>query len=236
MSLQLVSQDTEPYVMFESIILSPSPKTIPTFSQKMAIHNKTFHATGPYEAAVYNIVTGPNVGKVVWMMGPCTFTDLDNRPKGSAHDSDWAGNVVPLLNGAEHAEYWKRDDKLSLPITRQTPYPLYYIRIVDVEKGQSYKVDALLEKLSAAVKSDPDQTNWSIFDNLFFQGYKTGRHIAFVTGMLTWSELDKDGKFAKVYNKIHGENSFNNFQKEWTEIFSDTYDEIWSYDAEMSGK
>ncbi len=223
-------------IMFESIILVPDMEEYPTLRANLAAHNKKYHSTeGPYRAWVYEVMTGPNVGKIVWMMGPLTFADLDNRPSDAGHDEDWATNVVPYLEKVEHGEYWKRDGALSLPMTEET-YPLIYIRYHNIAKGQGYRVDALLEKMSATIKSMDHVTSWSLYDNQFRQGLATGRHIASVSGMKNWAELDDEWGFGAAYNKLHGTNAMNGFVREMNEVISNSWDEIWSYNAKLSGQ
>ena len=35
-------------------------------AKAMTHHNRTYHNTDPYTAGVYNVVTGPNNGKLIW--------------------------------------------------------------------------------------------------------------------------------------------------------------------------
>ncbi len=238
LSFQVFAQDEEASqsIMWESIILEPDPESIVEFRENMRAHNMKYHSEeGPYMSYVYTITTGPNVGKVVWMMGPCSWTDLDNRPAADGHDMDWMQNVVTKLEGMEHAEYWLRNDELSKESTGEQ-YPLIYVRYHNISKSEGYRAGGLLKKISATIKSIDAAKSWSVYDNLMRQGYETGRHIAMVSGMKSWSEMDDDWGFVEAFEKIHGPNSFDSFAKEMDTVTTNSWDEVWAFDAYMSGR
>ncbi len=62
----------------------------------MAKHNKKYHSEqGPHHALVYNVVSGPNMGKMVWQMGHLKFAHLDSRPK--VEDTTKTGETTSCL-------------------------------------------------------------------------------------------------------------------------------------------
>ncbi|MBK7342106.1 MAG: hypothetical protein IPJ06_02670 [Saprospiraceae bacterium] len=80
MPIMLMAQDDkEGYAMWQTIYLTPNTANLKALGLAMASHNKTYHKTGPHQASVYNVATGPNTGKMVWLMGPLTYADLDTR-------------------------------------------------------------------------------------------------------------------------------------------------------------
>ena len=82
------AQDDSKYQMWESIMMTPDNTKLKVLGENMRKHNQKYHKDGPYEATVYNIATGPNVGKMIWEMGPLTFSHLDARPSKGGHDED----------------------------------------------------------------------------------------------------------------------------------------------------
>ena len=108
----LNAQDND-YKMWENIMLTPDNTKLKAFGEAMSKHNKAYHKEGPYKANVYTIASGPNVGKIVWEMGPLKFSDLDGRPSKGGHDEDWRDNVMPHVKKMTHGEYWKEDKELS---------------------------------------------------------------------------------------------------------------------------
>ncbi len=239
-SISAFSQDATdemPDRMFESIILTPNPAHVNKLTANMAAHNAKYHkADTPYEAYVYHISSGPNAGKLIWMMGPLSsWGDLDNRPSTDGHDEDWATNVVPLLNNVEHGEYWKRDNEISKKTTPKQ-HAMYFIRFHEISKSEGYRFDELMSKIGATMKSMDKVNSWAVYDNQLRQGYKTGRHVISVSGMDKWAEMDDNWAFVPAFEKIHGEGSFPAFSKQMDQVVTNSYDEIWTYDAKMSGK
>ena len=223
--------DNESYVMFQTVYIAPDTETASELQEAMAHHNKTYHESGtPYQSNVWNVATGPRGGHMVWTMGPVTFSQLDDRPSGE-HDTDWATNVVPKIEDAGPVEYWRLDD--TWHVNADVNNSMLYIRFFKVAKGQGYRIDGLMDKIHAAVKSMDSEDSWAVYDNMFRQG-SMGRHIAVVSGMNSWADLDEDWNFRAAYEEVHGANSWDGFIRESNEIWEDSYDEIWVLSPEMS--
>jgi hypothetical protein len=79
--------------MFEIGTIKVSPDKVALVNSGMAAHNKKYHASGPYGARVYNVVTGTDAGAYKWVMGPGTWSGLDARPSDELHDMDWDSKV-----------------------------------------------------------------------------------------------------------------------------------------------
>ncbi len=229
----LVAQDTESYTMFQTVQLKVNPAKAQEFRVGMTAHNKKYHSEGAYTAGVWSITTGPDAGKLVWMMGPCTFSDLDDRPDMEAHGKDWRENVLVHTTESGNVEYWKRRDDVSKPSTGTT-FPMVRVRYMVVEKGQGYRIKELLTKLKETIMSLDRNFSFEIYVNEFLQGSR-GRHYAAVTGFNKWGELDENWEFVKAFEKIHGVNTYRNWIREMNEVFSDRYDEFWRFIPEFSG-
>ena len=232
----LYAQDAEKkdYVMFETIILTPDGDNPAAFMKAMKAHNQKYHGEdNAYNATVWNISSGPNVGKLVWMMGPLTFSDLDNRPGSDGHDEDWSNNVVPHIKKAEHGEYWRRDDKVSSLVNVDDPASMIYLRFYDISKdATSEQVDAHFEQVGKVMKKMNEY--WALYSNQFAQGYKIGRHVVGVTRMDGWKDLDDEWKFKDTYVELYGETAWENFTDNGDRIFTNIYDEIWTVVPSMS--
>jgi hypothetical protein len=231
------TENTDEGIIFETIILTPDYEEIATLAANLEAHNKEFHTAGtPYEAYVYNITTGPNSGKMVWMMGPFSkWADLDNRPGGEAHDENWMTTVVPYLENMEHGEYWKRDNEMSKAPTGKQ-YPLMFIRYHSISKAEGYRFGPLLEKISSVMKAMDEAESWAVYDNLLRQGYDTGRHVAMIGGMNNWAEMDEDWPFMDKFKEMYGDAAWNAFVSDMEVVTTNSWDEIWSYNAKLSGK
>ncbi len=233
------AQDDSSYTMWESITLTPDNTKLKELAEGMNKHNKKYHQNGPYKAHVYNITTGPNIGKIVWEMGPLKFPDLDGRPSAGGHDEDWRDNVMPYIKKMTHGEYWKQDDKLSnvsMLDPDKVTHPLLYVRYLEATKDKSYNINSLLKQVSETIKAMDGVNPWGVYYNEFRQGYDIGRHIATVGFMKNWAELDDDNKFKETFIKVHGEKAWDPFTEGFDDAFSNSWDEIWEYNAKLSGK
>ncbi|QSE96865.1 hypothetical protein [Fulvivirga lutea] len=227
------SQETnEDYVMYEMITLQMNGKDNDKLQQAMKAHNDAFHSKKGHEARVYSINNGPNAGKTVWMMGPLTFADLDNRPQGKAHDDDWK-KVSMHVESLISIEYWKRDDKLS--VVKDTNAKNLFVRFSNVSNETGFLTQEFMEKVSAVQKALNRDHSWTVWDNQFRQGER-GRHMATVGGFDKWADLDKDMGFKKKFEEIYGEDKWVPFWRTADLIFTDQWDEIWTYMPEMSSK
>ncbi len=230
--------DSSSYAMWESIMLTPDNTKLKVLGDNMRKHNQTYHNEGAHKATVFNISTGPNAGKFVWQMGPLMFSHLDSRPSADGHDEDWRDNIMPYIKKMHTVEYWKAYDKLNntdMLDDDNSKYPILYIRYIEVARGHGYSVNSLLKQISATIKAMDGVNPWGFYDNQFRQGYDIGRHIASVSFLKNWAELDDDDKFKETFLRVHGDDSWDAFQRGTSDSFHNTWDEIWVYDKNMSG-
>lgn len=232
------AQDDSSYAMWETVSITPDYTQLKVLGENMKKHNKKYHQDGPYKASVYNIVTGPNIGKMVWQMGPLNYSHLDSRPSEGGHDEDWRDNILPYVKKMTNGEYWKQDNDLSnvdMLDPETVTYPILYIRYFEAQRDHGYSIDHLLKQMSDAVKAMDGENPWGVYDNQFRQGYTIGRHLAWVSFNKNWAEFDKPPTFKKAFLKVHGEDSWTAFQDGMADSFSNSWDEVWEYNAELSG-
>ena len=70
----LQGQEETSYAMWESMYVTPDNTKLKALGEAMSKHNKKYHKEGPFMATVYNVVSGPNTGKLVWQMGPLNYS------------------------------------------------------------------------------------------------------------------------------------------------------------------
>jgi hypothetical protein len=231
-------EESSSYAMWETIMLTPDNKQLKVLGENMRKHNQTYHSEGPHKATVYSITSGPNSGKIVWEMGPLTFGDLDTRPAAGGHDEDWRDNVMPYIKKMGSIEYWKEDSKVSntsMLDDDHSKYPILHIRYFEVARDHGYSIDHLLKQIGETVKAMDGENPWGVYDNQFRQGYDIGRHIATIGFNKNWAEYDEDGNFKETFLKVHGEDSWDAFIEGMGDSFHNSWDEIWVYDANLSG-
>jgi len=223
--------------MWETIILTPDLTKLKILGDNMRKHNQKYHKTAPFNASVYNISSGPNTGKLIWMMGPVQFPQLDSRPAAGGHDEDWRDNVMPYLKNVEQGEYWQGDIKLSntsMMSTNPADYPILFTRYWEVNIAHQHQVESRLKLISQTVKAMEGENPWGVYYNLFRQG-KLGRHIATVGFYKNWTDFDRDPKFKETFLKTHDDNEWDAFIRDADLILDDSWDEIWEYDKYLSG-
>jgi hypothetical protein len=234
----IAQEDSKNYVMVESIMLTPDYTKLKVLSENMRKHNVKYHKDVPHKARVYNISTGPNTGKIVWMMGPLMYTHLDGRPAKGGHDEDWRDNVMPYIKKVHTSEYWRLNDKVSnvsMFDGDDSKYPLVYVRYGEIDEDHVYALDSFFEMVGKTIKAMEGENPWGLYYNEFRQG-DLGRHLASVSFMKNWAELDEDNTFKKTFEKTIGKDKWQDFIDMSRGIFSNSWDEIWSYNAYMSGK
>lgn len=232
------AQDSKSYEMWEDIMLTPDYTKLKVLGDNMRKHNATYHKENPYRATVYNITTGPNSGKILWQMGPMKYSHNDSRPSEGGHDTDWRDNVMPYIKKMHTVEYWKADDDLnntSMLDGDDAKYPIFFVRYAEVEKGHSSSIKPFFKMVSETIKAMDGVNPWGLYYNEFRQG-DLGRHIATVGFYKNWAEFDEDNSFKETFLKVHGEDSWDPFIDMGDRTFSNSWDEIWEYNAHMSGR
>ena len=233
----LKAQEEPAYAMWESMYITPDNSKLKALGEALSKHNKKYHNEGPYSAAVYNVVTGPNMGKMVWQMGPLNYSHLDSRPSAGGHDEDWRDNVMPNVKKLSNGEYWKqRDDVSNVQMLADgiQDYKILHIRYWEVADGQGYQIKHLMGMIGATIKGMDGENPWGVYVNEFRQG-SLGRHMASVGFSKNWAEYDDDNNFRETFEKVHGEKSWDNFVDGMDNTFTNSWDEIWELNTALSG-
>ena len=222
------------YQMYEVHYLRPLPGNAPAVEALIASHNSTYHNDGPYQNAVFSVVNGPNTGDYFFAMGPCTFSDLDNRPSSAAHNNDWAG-IMALCKRIENVAYATRDDGLSITLSGNdnSPRPIQRVRYFEVSDNALFrKVQGqIVNTIKSLGVSNPRvmyQREFLSHDNV---------HWATVSSYKNWAEFDADngGNFRETFEKVNGAKSWNTFQSDFDKAIVSRRDELRILMPELSG-
>jgi len=213
----------EKYQMVELIFMLPKIGMEKSFENGIKEHNNEYHKDGPYKAHLDVILTGKKAGWYAWLMGPCTFTDLDARPVSDAHDKHWEQKVAPNIAKYGSTEYWKHNPKISYQSGTETP-KLEEIWFIDLKKGDYYRFLALMTKVKGAFEKKGEGI-MHVYDNQFNEN--NGRDVAVVWGMDNWAELDKDSSIKETYEEINGKGTWQNAMDEWNEITESIVRQMW---------
>jgi len=138
-STAIAQEEKESYEMAEITYMLPKIGMEKAFEDAVKAHNVKYHKEGVFKASLDNIITGKETGWYVWIMGPCTFSDLDNCPNDDAHTNDWDKNVSQKVAEYGRNEFWHYNKKLSYHGDTSDSPKYENIWFVDVKRGQNYK-------------------------------------------------------------------------------------------------
>jgi hypothetical protein len=221
MNVTLIAQD---YTMFETVYLKPKNGMTKEFTDGIAAHNKEFHAEGGHVASVQYISYGYRSGSYVWVMGPCTFGDLDTRPSGEAHDQDWDKMVMTYVDRVSEAEIWKRNDDVSYQPDGFTPPPILQVWGWDIHDGMEQDFVKLIGQVHEVYKSKGYSRHFNFYVNQF--SGSNGLDFAVVTGMTKYANFDEQSPFMKDFNEVHGEGTFSKFMDGMTKMTKEFRQEV----------
>lgn len=219
-------EEKESYAMVELTFMLPKIGMEKAFESAVKVHNEKYHKEGVFKASLDMIVTGKEAGWYVWIMGPCTFTDLDSRPDNAAHTNDWDKNISPTILEYGRNEFWRYNDKLSYHKEGSDAIVNFEnIWFVDVKKGQDYKFKEFMEKVKKAHEKR-GEGNILVYNNQFREG--NGRDVAIVWTLNNWAEMDEDdGGIKKDFEELYGEGSWANALKDWENSIKSISSQMW---------
>ena len=159
----MTGQDELPYRLFETMYMTPKAGSSSALKDALGAHNRKYHPRGTYQSQVYYVMNGPNAGKLVWSMGPTTWTQHENRPDDQGHTDDWDKNVSTLVDEMGGTDYWKLDAENS---NFGGPFDLNKLQVwmVDLKNGQDYRASSVFKKVVAAMTSMDDPLPFGLYD------------------------------------------------------------------------
>lgn len=208
------SQDSQPN-LFEVVNIHVKPGQEKAFEAAVKAHNTQFHPEGGvYRGRLFYNLNGPNGGTYSWIMGPTTWTAMDNRPAEGSHDADWA-KVEAMVEKFESPTYWAFSNELSQEIENLSP-PKRLIWMYDIKRGQSARWAELVGKVKKVYEAKrPTEPFWVVWNEFADSG--AGMDAAIIFAFDKWSWLDRESKFGDEFEEVHGEGTWHNFLNEFTD-------------------
>lgn len=228
----MITYGQDSYIMYETMYIKPKYGKIKEFYEALAAHNKKFHAVGPNTVAIQRVVNGSRAGQLVWVMGPLTFTDLDNRPSDEAHLDDWNA-LMPYIDEVTEVEYWRMDPDLSYTPEGWNFTPKIHIRSWELKHGKSEEFLGMMKKIVEVFRTKKYDNSWHVYWNYFQTG--NGRDISGVFGFDKWAFYDEDPVFIKDFEEIHGEGSWAETYEIMTQVTVEMTEELRMLIPELSG-
>jgi len=220
------------YIMYETMYIKPKYNKIKEFNEALAAHNQKFHAEGADAVTIHRVANGSRAGQLVWVMGPLTFTDLDNRPKDETHMDDWNA-VMPYIDEVTEVEYWRMDPDLSYTPEGWNFTPKIHIRSWELKHGKSAEFLEQMKKIVKVFRAKKYENSWHVYWNYFQTG--NGRDISGVFGFDKWAFYDEDPVFIKDFEEIHGEGTWATTYETMTQVTVDMTEELRELVLELGG-
>lgn len=213
----------EKYIMLETMHITPKTGKSEDLKKGLNEHNTKWHAEGAYKVKMWEVIFGKHEGDFLWVMGPCTFTDLDTRPDDDAHNQDWEKKVGPYVEKYGQTNYWKINDKLSY-LQEKSDYKMADITFYKVRAGQEYRFDEIFRKVVEVYK----QKNYG-YEMIFFESHFAlgdAPEIVVLWHFDKWEWFDVDTGFKKMFEEVYGEGSWASLMKEYYEVVEYALDEV----------
>jgi len=186
--------------LFEYVNIQAIPGQEEAFEEAVKAHNAKYHAEGPYKAALKYTINGPGGGTYAWVMGPTSWTAMDDRPLKGEHDKDWA-KVTALSARTGSPQYWTFDTELS----RNAMNPANDKRMIwiyDLKPGQYSRWMELVAKVSEVyAKKRPTETFIVASNEL--ADTRAGEDVGVAFDFAKWSRLDEVNKVYKDFEAVH---------------------------------
>ncbi|WP_298370553.1 hypothetical protein [uncultured Lutibacter sp.] len=222
-STTFAQDEKESYSMVEITFMLPKIGMEKNFENSVKEHNAKYHKDGPFRASLDYILTGKEAGWYVWIMGPCTFSNLDNRPEDDAHRAHWDKNVSPTVAKYGRTEYWRYNEKISVPGDVVPKYETIWF--LDIESGQYNKFTEFMKKVKEANEKRGD-IFYRVFNNQFSDN--DGRDVAIVWPFKNWAELDdENSEIRETYEEINGPGSWERALDDWRSFTNSVISQHW---------
>jgi hypothetical protein len=203
------------------------------FENALAAHNKKFHNAAPYKTGIFQVHTGPNSGDYELAIGPMTFTQLEGRPAGEAHDSDWA-KVMEHVASTGESVYWRSDkDIMYTPASGTDGFNTNRWRYFTILPGERDRFEGLLKQVAEVYTAKKYAASFTVY---WKWGASAGPHACTEIGMKSLAYFDQANTFEKDFEEVHGFGSLSKFYEEF-ELCVDrtkTYDEIVEFMPDLS--
>lgn len=223
--------------IWEVIYLKPKLDKLDLFRKGLAAHNKKYHASDPYKVSVSSILTGPNSGEYVWVMGPTTWTQMDGAPASGPgeHMTDWEKNINPYCESIGEMMYWRGVSEVSYEASGAANFKKNRMRASCVHPGQT---DRFIEQMKKVVEVFKNKKYTASFSMAMREGLASAPR----PNVVTFVTFDKyafwdTNAFQKDFEEVHGPGSYERFLEQIGLCLdrSMTYDELSEVVPELGG-
>lgn len=226
-----LSSAQEDYTMYKVVYIKPDYTKIKDLGKAMAKYNKTWNNSTEHSSHIWAVNSGPHTGEWLYVHGPTTFTNLDDRNITEEQKEHWLFEVMPNVTELSDGSFWRMSDDLTyegtIGFTGKEVLTFYKIK-----DFQEYRFKAMVAKVNEVyvAKEYPN----------FFQVYYSefaricGYDAMIAGGFENWAFFDNKPNFKKDYEEVHGEGSFQMLLEEYKGVVENEFDEIIMYVPELS--
>jgi hypothetical protein len=231
-AIAITAHSQTDYLQWEVMSITPKADKLDLFKKGLAAHNKKYHASDPYKVGIASYVTGPKSGSYAWVMGPCTWTQLDSRPVKGEHDLDWDKNVVPHCESFGEVVYWRLDNDINYSAANSSTFTKTRLRNFTILPGQFGRATEQFKKIATVYKQKGYNASYHAY---WREGASTGPHLIISIDFAKWAYFDSQSAFVKDFEEIHGAQSWNKFLEESALCIdrAKTYDELIEWVGEL---
>lgn len=223
------------YLVVNTAYITPKADAIAEFKEGIKNHNQQFHSEGGLGVRIYNVLNGVNSHKMVGVMGPFHWSELDNisADTWSAHQEDWAKNVEPYMEVETNESFWRFHDELS---NFPPNFDINKLQIVtyDITRMEGERMNDALKKVTDVMKEKYADLPFGVYTNEL-SSTTEGRDMAIAYFFDDFKWLAEDPKFKEKYEEMNGAGSFDSLLADWKEITQGSQTEIWIFNPALSG-
>ena len=223
------------YEMWQVIYIKPKLDKVDLFRKALAAHNKKYHATGANKVGVSSIITGPNSGEYVWVMGPTTWTKLDGAPGEGEHTIDLEKNINPNCESIGETMYWRGVKEVSYESPGSAAFKKSRMRASYIYPGQMERFIGLMKQVVEVCKVKKYPGSFAMAAREGLAAAPRPNAVTF-TSFDKWAFWDSD-TFAKDFEEVNGSGSWHRFLEEIGLCMDRTltYDEMSETVPELGG-
>lgn len=225
-----VQAQDDDYVMYQVLRLTPKAGHNKQLIEGLKSHNAKYHGEEGKEAVnVWNIMSGPRTGSMLWVKGPRTWSDFDNPLEADGHMDDWWANVDAHADVHEW-EYWGLWDGMFYMPEGMQP-KVVVVRTFDIEPEKNNNARHMWE---ASIKVY-QENNWDMGLQIYRNWANAGddRDMAVMWFHDSWASMDKDRNYWDKYEEMYNMERREYFEN-WRDISNFKGMEIWTLNEDLS--
>jgi len=216
-----------PTTMVETMYVLPKRGMEDKFEAAVKAHDTKFHPSGPFVAGLRKVEYGEKAGWYIFVYGPTTYENLDNRPaKGNGHDLDWSTTVDPLVETYGSTSLWNLNKDLSFGFDILQKSKYYEVWMVNLKRGEYYRFKDLAEKLKKTYES-VNKGSFVVMESPLHSA--NGPDVVLIWSFNTYKDWEEDPGPKESYEKLYGTGSWQHMIDEWKDVYADYNAEIRSF-------